>query len=235
MTKFRLCYDVKEEAEFLNEMCRQGWAVTKFFAGFYTFEECELGRYVYQVDCTDKWFDISESYRSFMNEINIDIVYTWGPWVILRKEASAGEFDLYTDVDSQIEQQKKISRVYKIGAISESVYMLYVAIAYALTENSVYISLLLLALSLVIVFANALRKVNNRIDELVSRQTGIESNEKKPIRLLIAAGCLMNSCALVMNDGSLSDWLVRTVQIIAIIMMATGLFFTCKDRFNKES
>lgn len=50
MRKFRLYYDKEKEEAWLNEMCRQGWAMTKFFLGVFQFMPCEPGKYTYQVD-----------------------------------------------------------------------------------------------------------------------------------------------------------------------------------------
>ncbi len=77
-------------------MSAQGWAAKSFFAGFYQFEACEKGEYVYQIDFGTKLFAASEDYREFMREAGIELVQTWGYWIILRKKASEGNFELYT-------------------------------------------------------------------------------------------------------------------------------------------
>lgn len=50
MIKFKLYYDKDQEEKFLNEMSDQGYAMKKFFLGFYTFEPCNPGEYTYRVD-----------------------------------------------------------------------------------------------------------------------------------------------------------------------------------------
>ncbi len=50
MIRFRLYFDKDKETAWLNEMAAQGWAVKSFFAGFFQFEACEKGEYVYQID-----------------------------------------------------------------------------------------------------------------------------------------------------------------------------------------
>ena len=47
MIRFKLYLDKDAETNWLNEMSEKGWAFKSFFAGFYTFEKCEEGRYVY--------------------------------------------------------------------------------------------------------------------------------------------------------------------------------------------
>lgn len=96
MKKFRLYYDKDKETQWLNEMAAQGYAITSFFAGFYTFDTCTPGKYTYQVDFGDRLFGVTEDYREFMRENNIEIVQTWGFWILLRKLNADGPFQLYT-------------------------------------------------------------------------------------------------------------------------------------------
>lgn len=77
---------------------------------FLRFEKCEAGEYIYQVDFVDRLFSVSRDYRELMQDAGIEIVQTWGFWVILRKKASEGKFDLYTDIASSIEHYKKSER-----------------------------------------------------------------------------------------------------------------------------
>lgn len=99
MTKFRLYFDKDKETAWINEMVKKGYAMTGFFAGFYQFEACTPGEYVYQIDFGSKMFSVSNDYREFMEENNIEIVCLWGYWIILRKRTVDGKFVLYTDVD----------------------------------------------------------------------------------------------------------------------------------------
>ena len=89
----------------------------RFFAGFYSFEKCEPRQYVYQVDFGNRFFSVNEEYRDFMQDTGVDIVQTWGFWIILRKQAGEGTFELYTDVDSTIEHYTKIRRMFKAVAV----------------------------------------------------------------------------------------------------------------------
>ena len=56
MIRFRLYFDKDKETAWLNEMAAQGWAVKSFFAGFFQFEACEKGEYVYQIDLGSCFF-----------------------------------------------------------------------------------------------------------------------------------------------------------------------------------
>ena len=117
MIKFRLYWDKDKETVWLNDMAAKGYAMTGFFAGFYTFEKCEPGEYTYQIDFGDKFGSVTNDYREFMEETGVEIVQTWGFWVILRKKTADGPFVLYTDVDSQITHYTKIRNMFKVAAI----------------------------------------------------------------------------------------------------------------------
>lgn len=125
MIKFRLYFDKDKETDWINKMSEEGYAMTGFFAGFYWFEKCEPGKYVYQIDFGEKLFAVSNNYREFMQETGIEIVQTWGYWIILRKLASEGEFQLYTDVDSSIEHYTKIRTMFKVGGYYRVDWLFY--------------------------------------------------------------------------------------------------------------
>lgn len=129
MLKFRLYWDKDAETKWLNEMADKGWAMTGFFAGLYKFEKCEEGKWRYQVDFGEKFGAVTEDYREFMNEAGIEIVQSWGYWIILRKLASAGEFQLYTDVESSIEHYSKILKMFKVVFVIELICLLIEIIA----------------------------------------------------------------------------------------------------------
>ena len=119
MIKFRIYLDKGAEEKWLNQMAADGWAMESFFGGIYQFSACEKGAYTYRVDFGDKLFSISEDYRELMQDAGIQIVQTWGYWVILRKKTSEGAFMLYTDLASNIEHYQKIRRMFKIVTIIE--------------------------------------------------------------------------------------------------------------------
>lgn len=120
MVKFRWCYNTDKETEWLNRMAGQGWAMTGFWLGFYRFERCEPGEYIYQIDATEKFFDVSEDYRQFMEEMGAEIIAAWGFSVVLRKKAGAGPFELYTDVESTIERYSKALNVFATAEAIEA-------------------------------------------------------------------------------------------------------------------
>ncbi len=174
MIKFRIYLDKEAEEKWLNQMAADGWAMESFFGGIYQFSACEKGAYTYRVDFGDKLFSISEDYRELMQDAGIQIIQTWGYWVILRKKTSEGAFMLYTD----IEHYQKIRRMFKIVTIIELICLfieLYVGAVEGIVLGYAF-ALLIGALLLSVI--NVLFQTNQKIAELEEKMTGIARNKK---------------------------------------------------------
>lgn len=226
MIKYRFYLDKDAETAWLNQMAADGWAMKRFFAGFYDFETCENGEYVYQVDFGDRLFSVSSDYRELMQDAGIEIVQTWGYWVILRKKASEGQFELYTDIASSIEHYKKIRKMFKIVTIIEMLimfYVLYMGVTYGAAPG--YAAALLFA-AILLGLVNMLFRLNNVIADLEEKQTGIAKKYRgRNVSAFLMVGLLLNSCSLMLMDV-LPHLVTRTIQILAIVLMLAGLVQT---------
>lgn len=230
MIKFRLYFDKDAETEWLNQMAADGWAMKSFFAGFYGFEKCEKGEYLYQIDFGDRLFSVSSDYRELMQDAGIEIVQTWAYWVFLRKRASDGRFELYSDVASSIEHYKKIRKMFKVAIIIEMLCAFFELYAGAVGGVMLGYAFALLFGAFLVGLLNAVIKLNDTIAELNVRLTGIErKNRCRNISAFMAVGLLMNSCAIMITD-IVPHGVKYTIQIIAIILMLVGLFQTCANR-----
>lgn len=231
MTKFRLFYDKDKGCKWINEMARKGYAMTGFCLGFFQFEKCEPGKYIYQVDFGEKFFSVSENYRQFMRENNIEIVQCWGPWVYLRKEATEGEFKLYTDVDSSIEHYTKILHMFKFVAIIELIGFLIEAFS-AFQGNPFAIAFMFIIAALIFVMLRVVVKTKQTIMELKERKGEFTKDwrfGKRNVSMFIPIGMLFNSCALILQ-GSVDHWIKIPVQILAILFMLIGIYQTAKKK-----
>lgn len=228
MTKFRLYFNKDKETTWLNEMAAKGYALKSFFAGFYSFEKCEPGEYVYQIDFGSKIFSVSDDYREFMAENNIEIVCLWGYWIVLRKRASEGAFVLYTDVDSSIEHYTKILKMFKGVTIVELICFFAETII-TMTGSPVGIFGMLIIGALAIAMMYATISTKRTINELKERKgdspasaSSVTNGNVSPILL---SGLLLNLAANSMrHSGSISEWIVITVQILAIVFMLVGIY-----------
>ena len=100
MIKFRYYIDNQKEQDWLNKLSREGWALKKFFLGFYKFEKCEPGEYEYQIDLMPENVE-QQDYYDFMEEAGVEVVCRWYYWVYLRRKTSSNnEFKLYSDKES---------------------------------------------------------------------------------------------------------------------------------------
>lgn len=234
MTKFRLYYDKDEETAFLNDMSQKGYALTGFFAGFYHFDRCEPGKYIYQIDITEGLWRVSSDYREFMQDMDVEIVCLWGPWVILRKKAQDGPFVLYTDVESSIEHYRKIRMMFKICAALEIVFF-FIEVASALNGYSMAWVLCLLLGGVIFLFLREVMRINGILNELKGRigdsgkDTGYGGRRK--VSGCLAAGLLMNAIALLMPEAtgeyaSMLGFLKGLIQGAALVLMGMGCVFT---------
>ncbi|MCC2254212.1 DUF2812 domain-containing protein [Ruminococcus sp. CLA-AA-H200] len=164
MIKFRLYLNKDKETEWLNSMVRKGWALTGFKLGFYTFSPCEPGEYIYQIDFGDKLYFASEEYRELMSDVGAEIVVLWGWWIILRRKAAEGPFELYTDRESMIEHYTKIRQMLIAVGIIETVCMLMQVMALIQGEMiAVFTTVLLSA------FAVGCAKTAYEMEKVISR------------------------------------------------------------------
>lgn len=174
---------------------------------------------------------VSNDYREFMEDIGVEIVQCWGYWVILRKLSSEGEFQLYTDVESGIAHYSKILKMFKAVTVMELICLM-VEVVCAL--NGYYMGWVFAFIigALVLVFINVITKTKNTIAELKARQTGIETEKSsRNVSPLIPIGLLFNGCALMMQDSaSVSDYLIKGIQILAIVFMLAGAYRTGKRK-----
>ena len=232
MIKFRMYFDKDKETKWLNEMAAEGWAAKSFFAGVYTFEQCEKGEYHYEIDFCDKVLAISDDYREFMNENDVELVQRWGFWVILRKKASDGEFVLYSDVDSQLGHYNKILRMFQCVTLLEFLILLYEIYAASTTHTALAWASVFIIMAIVIVFVNAIVNTRNIVSELTERKTGITSEKKANVSVLLMVGLLFNSCALIIAD-SIPYTFKLIIQVMAIIFMLSGVYDTARRLKNK--
>ena len=229
MIRFKLYFDKDKETKWLNDMADQGWAMNGFFAGFYRFEPCEKGKYSYQIDFGNEFFSVSDDYREFMSDSDIEIIQSWGFWVFLRKLSSEGEFQLYTDVDSQIEHYKKIRNMFKAVTVLELICLFIELFSASMTNSPLLWSFVFLILAIIIAFFNITNRTNDIIHELTERKTGIEEPRSRSISIFLIIGLLLNSCVLMMKD-SIPSYIVCPLQLIVIVLMLVGVYQTARKR-----
>lgn len=153
MVKFRWYYDKDKEEAWLNEMAAEGFAMTRFRFGFYWFEDCEPGEYIYQIDLftENKGSMTHREYISLIQDTGAEYVCSWGWWRIFRRKAKLGSFRLYTDASSRLEQYRRIFRFFRNVGIFELAVLCYEVILTVTTWNrSADVGVLCLAADMII-------------------------------------------------------------------------------------
>lgn len=230
MTKFKLLFNKDEETVWINDLAKQGWAMKSFFLGFYSFERCQPGEYLYQIDFADKFGHLSRDYRDFMEEMGVEIVCQWGFWVILRRHAQEGSFELYTDVESTMEHYRKIRTMFKAVTLIE-IICFFVQVIAAFNGSVGLLSVALITLALILVLMREIARINSIRDELGHRQgpsaEGVGWRRRRP-SMLLPAGMLLNAIALLISNTEMPgyDPVRRVLQVAAIVLMVAGIYRT---------
>ena len=99
-----------------NEMAKEGWLLEKFGSLFSTYRRGVPGEYEYRVQVKEAGID-RLTYIAELTEFGIEEVGGVGDLIVLRKKADGTPFDLYSDLDSLIAQQKKAVRYLRAGLL----------------------------------------------------------------------------------------------------------------------
>jgi len=104
-------WDYEKEEQWLNEMSARGMAFTDYSWCRYVFTEAPNSQFIYRIELLENLPTHPESiaYLRFLEENGVEVVSTYMRWVYLRKPASEGPFDLYTDIDSKIKHYQRIN------------------------------------------------------------------------------------------------------------------------------
>lgn len=124
--------DFEKEEAWLNEMSAKGLALVEYSWARYVFEESAQGEYIYRIELLEKDPKEAAGYLQFMEETGAERVPAGAPakakrtlinqrWVIFRRKASEGPFQIYTDMDSKISHYQRIYKVYLSVAFLELV------------------------------------------------------------------------------------------------------------------
>ena len=104
---------IEEQA---NRMAKEGWILEKFGSLFSTYRRGKAGEYEYRVQVKEAGMD-RLTYVAELAEFSIEEVGSVGDLLVLRKSSDGTPFELYSDLDSRIAQQKKAVRYLRKGLI----------------------------------------------------------------------------------------------------------------------
>jgi len=103
-------WNYEKEEKWLNEMSAKGMALTDYSWCRYVFEQAQNNEYIYRIELLKYLPTHAESiaYIKFLEENGVECVATYMRWIYLRKKASEGAFDIYSDIESKITHYKRI-------------------------------------------------------------------------------------------------------------------------------
>ena len=104
---------IEEQA---NRMAKEGWLLEKFGSLFSIYRRGKAGEYEYRVQVKEAGMD-RLVYTAELAEFGIEEVGGVGDLLVLRKSSDGTPFELYSDLDSRIAQQKKAVRYLRKGLI----------------------------------------------------------------------------------------------------------------------
>ena len=200
--------------------------------GFFHFEKCQPGEYLYQTDLTQGMFRVSDDYRQFMADAGVEIISLWGPWVFLRRRAEEGPFELYTDVESSIEQYEKIRRMFKIIlAVEIAMLMLEVlAMEAALMPGLVFTIIIGVIIGMML---REILRINSILAQLYERlgrpKEGLAGCGQRRISPILPIGIIINAFAVCIQD-SFGHTVRMGLQIAAIALIGLGIGRTIRNR-----
>lgn len=105
-------WDYEKEENWLNEMAQKGLNLVDYSWCKYTFEDGKNGEYIYRIELLDNMHHHPESqkYLEFLKDSGVEHVASYMRWVYLRKKASEGSFEVYTDIESKIKYFSKVRK-----------------------------------------------------------------------------------------------------------------------------
>ncbi|MEK4974675.1 DUF2812 domain-containing protein [Niallia sp. FSL R7-0648] len=114
-----LFINIEKEETWLNNMCDKGYALHDISDGYYIFERCKPGTYIYRIEFLQQeiFQKEKEFYLELMKDLKVESIASIKRWHYFRRESSLGEFEIYSDTDSQIEHYKRVNFIWYILAL----------------------------------------------------------------------------------------------------------------------
>ncbi|WP_078378706.1 DUF2812 domain-containing protein [Sutcliffiella halmapala] len=110
--------EYEKEENWLNNMCKQGYALSEITNNYYHFKACEPGEFSYRIEfLKEERIPEKDTYLGFMNEMEIEHIAAINRWQYFRRKAILGEFTIYSDIKSKIEHYQRINIIWYILAV----------------------------------------------------------------------------------------------------------------------
>lgn len=122
ITKNKVFFNYEKEEEWINEMAQQGYELTDFSIGKYTFKQGIPGEYLYRYQyVADKKEQEIQKQKDLQKKSGIEIVINNSNWMVIRKKSSQGPFETITDYETKIRHYQSIMRFFNVLALGSIV------------------------------------------------------------------------------------------------------------------
>ena len=108
--RFWTIAEYEQEEQWINEMARDGWALTAVGCCRYIFRRTRPGEFIYKLDMVERTTqdEVKENYFNFLTECGIRVVGEYKDWIYLQKRAAEGPFDMKNDTYAKLRRVNKI-------------------------------------------------------------------------------------------------------------------------------
>ncbi len=108
--RFWTIAEYEQEEQWINEMARDGWALTAVGCCRYIFRRTRPGEFIYKLDMVERTTqdEVKENYFNFLTECGIRVVGEYKDWIYLQKRAVEGPFDMKNDTYAKLRRVNKI-------------------------------------------------------------------------------------------------------------------------------
>lgn len=113
-------WEFDQEEKWFNDMAKRGWVLDSVGFAKYTFVQSEPGEYAVRLEMLAHTPASAEGqdYIDFIEETGAEYIGNVMQWAYFRKKREAGEFDLFSDIDSRIRHMERIIKPLEIIALS---------------------------------------------------------------------------------------------------------------------
>lgn len=167
-------FQFEDEERWLNEKSAKGEQLTDVGVCRYVFEDGEPGKYIYRLEMLENFPNHykSREYLKFLEETGVEHIGSVLKWVYLRKKASDGPFDIYSDIDSKIKHYERIINLANLLVLTQLLVSIpnVICTLFGNTFNRVYLINLIVAAIFYIANRSLKDKVNKLKKEKIYRE-----------------------------------------------------------------
>jgi len=228
MTKFKTFSDMTKETEWLNQMAAEGHAFINYFAGFYTFEDCQPGKYVFKVDLADSFFSTTPDYRDYRRDTDTTILQAWGFKVFLRKEAAKAPIADYPNTNALLEHYIKSRDIFKLASMLELICV--VLELYAAMDGFTGGFLLTLGIGVLLLACMHLVVKSNNIVLMLREKKGERPKEYetkiKKVSLFMPIAIICCCAPFALRTFNCNEGIIGGLQLLSFVLLAIAIIKT---------